>query len=132
MEGNLITWKSKKQGVGAQSSAEAEFQGMAHGRCELLWIKSVLKDLGIEYTKLMNLHCDSKTTIQIAQNLVQYESIKHVEVDCCFIKEKLDEKIMQFPFFKSEDQLANILTKVVSGKAFHDDKLEMIGIYALT
>ena len=39
----------------ARSSAEAEFRGMAHGVYELLWIRSILKDLGIEYATPMNL-----------------------------------------------------------------------------
>ena len=43
--GNLVTWRSKKQNVVARSSAEAEFRAMAQGICELLWIKSLLKDL---------------------------------------------------------------------------------------
>ena len=34
--GNLVTWQSKKQNVVSQSSAEAEYRGMAHGVCELL------------------------------------------------------------------------------------------------
>lgn len=75
---------------------------------------SVIKDLGIEYTKRMNLHCDNKAAIQIAQNLVQHNRTKHVEVDRHFIKEKLDQKIIQFPFVKTENQLADILKKTVS------------------
>jgi hypothetical protein len=46
--------------------AEAKFGGMAHGICELLWIRDVLKDLGIEYKQAMTLHCDNKTAIEIA------------------------------------------------------------------
>ena len=34
--GNLVTWKSKKQKVVTLSSAEAEFQGISKGVCELL------------------------------------------------------------------------------------------------
>lgn len=64
--GNLVTWRSKKQKVVARSSAEAEFRGMAHGLCELLWIKNVLKDLGIKHLKPMNLYCDNKAAIEIS------------------------------------------------------------------
>lgn len=60
---------------------------MAHGLCELLWIKRVLKDLENKYTKHMNLHCDNKAAIQIAHNPVQHNRTKHVEADRHFIRE---------------------------------------------
>ena len=43
--GNLVTWRSKKQNVVARSTTEAEFRAMAHGLCEVLWLKQVLEDL---------------------------------------------------------------------------------------
>lgn len=67
VKGNHVTKKSKKQKIVLRLSAEAKFWSMANGVCELLWIKSAFKDLEIEYTKLMNLHCDNKATIQITQ-----------------------------------------------------------------
>ncbi|RDX85953.1 putative mitochondrial protein, partial [Mucuna pruriens] len=45
--GNLVTWRSKKQNVVAQSSAEVEFRAMAHGICEGLWMKIILDKLKI-------------------------------------------------------------------------------------
>ena len=135
VEGNLVIWRStKKQKVVARSSAEAEFHGMAQGICELLWIKNVLKDLRIEYKTSMNLHYDNKAAIQIAQNLVQHDLTKHVEVDRHFIKYNLDQKVIKLSFVQSERQLADILTKGVSRKVFHDiiGKLGMMNIYAPT
>ena len=39
---NLVTWCSKKQNMVARNSAEAEFRFVAHGICEVLWIKKFL------------------------------------------------------------------------------------------
>ncbi|BBN67983.1 hypothetical protein Prudu_242S000300 [Prunus dulcis] len=132
--GNLVTWRSKKQNVVALSSAEAEFRGMTKGICELLWLRKLLTELGYKPTSTINLFCDNKAAIAIAQNLVQHDRTKHVEVDRHFIKQKLEAKVFQFPFVKSEDQLADILTKAISSKAFHNslDQLGIGDIYAPT
>ncbi|RVW60435.1 Retrovirus-related Pol polyprotein from transposon RE1 [Vitis vinifera] len=109
--GNLVTWRSKKQKVVALSSAEAEFRGMAKGLCELLWL--ILTEIGFAPDSEMKLFCDNKAAIDISHNPIQHDRTKHVEVDRHFIKQNLDAKIIQFPFVKSEDQLADILTKAV-------------------
>ncbi|CAL8998283.1 unnamed protein product [Prunus brigantina] len=69
-----------------------------------------------------------------AEYRVQHDRTKHVEVDRHFIKERLEDKTLQFPFVKSEDQLADILTKAVSSRVFQDtlSKLDLGDIYAPT
>jgi hypothetical protein len=131
---NLVTWKSKKQNVVALSSVEAEFKGMSKGLCEILWIKGLLKKLGYPLETEIKIYCDNKAEIIIANNQVQRDRTKHVEVDRHFIKQKLDEKTVIFSFVKSEDQLANILTKTISSKVFHYslNKLDIQNIFAST
>ncbi|CAL9028751.1 unnamed protein product [Prunus brigantina] len=106
--------------VVALSSAEAEFRGMTKGICELIWLKRLLTELGYRPTFGMNLFCDNKAAIAIAHNPIQHNRTKHVEVDRNYIKQKLKAKVIQFPFVKSKDQLANILTKVISSEVFHN------------
>ena len=132
--GNLVTWRSKKQNVVALSSAEAEFRGMVKGICELLWLKKLLTEIGIAPNSEMNLFCDNKAAIAISHNPVQHDITKHVEVDWNFIKQNIEEKIIQLLFVKSKDQLADILTKSVSAKNFYNslDKLGIRDIYAPT
>ena len=134
VECNLVTWRSKKQKVVARSSAEAEYRSIAHGVCELLWVKQVLQDLRSDYETSMELHCDNKTAIEIAHNPVQHDRAKHVEVERHFIKENLDWKIIQLMFVQSENQLVDILTNAVSRRAFFNaiDKLDMINMYTST
>ncbi|RVW90875.1 Retrovirus-related Pol polyprotein from transposon RE1 [Vitis vinifera] len=132
--GNLMTWKSKKQNVVARSSVEAEFRGMTLGFCEALWLRLLLQDLGYLSRQPIRLFCDNKAACDIAHNPVQHDRTKHVEVDRFFIKEKLDDKIVELPKIRSEDQLADILTNAVSSQVFSKflDKLGMCDIYAPT
>ncbi|RVW51418.1 Retrovirus-related Pol polyprotein from transposon RE1 [Vitis vinifera] len=71
------------------------------------------KDLGYLSGQPIRLFCDNKAACDIAHNPVQHDHTKHVEVDRFFIKEKLDDKIVKLPKIRSEDQLADILTKAV-------------------
>ena len=87
----------------ALSSVEAEFRGISKGLCELLYLKNLLSEVGYHSESEMNLYCDNRATIQIAHNLVQHNQTKHIEIDRHFIKEKLEAKIIKFPFVKFED-----------------------------
>jgi hypothetical protein len=130
--GNVVTWHSKKQSVVARTSAKAEFRAMAHGICEMLWLKAILKELGVHSKDPMKLYCDNKAAISIAHNPIQHDRTKHVEVDRHFIKEKLTEGLICTSFVRTENQLADILTKGVSSKIFNSalDKLGIRDIYA--
>jgi len=52
------------------------------------------------------------------KNFVQHDKTTHVEVDRHSIKEKIEDSNIELPFVKSEDKLADIFTKVVTGKTF--------------
>jgi hypothetical protein len=118
--GNLVTWKSKKQNIVARSSAEAEYRAMASTVSELIWIKQVLADLNIKVEEPMKMFCDNQSARHIATNPVFHERTKHIEVDCHFVREKVQSKEIKTPFVKSEDQLADILTKGLNVKAFEN------------
>ena len=93
-----------------------------------------MRELGFPHQTPMNLYCDNKSAIEIAQNPVQHDRTNHVEIDRHFIKEKLENKVLRLPYVKSDDQLADILTKAVTGRVFHRllGKLGLDDIYAPT
>lgn len=45
VRGNLVTWRSKKQPVVSQSSAESEFRAVANGTCEGIWLRRLPEEL---------------------------------------------------------------------------------------
>ena len=80
------------------------------------------------------MYYDNRTAIQIAHNPVQHDRSKHVEINRYFIKEKFEVKIVKLSFVKSENQLAYVLTKVVSSRVFYNSlgKLGIEDIYVPT
>ena len=125
--GNLVTWRSKKQKVVALSSAEAEFRGIAKGVTEILWLRRLLTELGFMPIKSSVLYCDNQAAINISENPVQHDRTKHVEIDRHFIKEKLENETIKLPHVRSEDQLADILTKAVATQSF-ENVLHKLGV----
>ncbi|KAB2621756.1 hypothetical protein D8674_023938 [Pyrus ussuriensis x Pyrus communis] len=92
---------------------EAEYRGMAQGICEILWLRKLLWGLGFKPKDTMKLYCDNKSARDTADNPVQHDTTKHVEVDTHFVKEKLERKIVSLPFVTSKEQLADVLTHEV-------------------
>ncbi|RVW20457.1 hypothetical protein CK203_116204 [Vitis vinifera] len=82
----------------------------------------------------LSAEAEFRAACDIAHNPVQHDRTKHVEVDRFFIKEKLDDKIVELPKIRLEDQLVDILTKAISSQVFSKflDKLGMCDIYAPT
>jgi hypothetical protein len=81
VRGNLVSWRSKKQNVVASSTIEAEYRAMAHGVSEGLWLRRLLLELGLFEDKPIMLYCDNKTAINIANNPIQHDRTKYVEID---------------------------------------------------
>ena len=108
-----MTWKNKKQNVVARSSAEAKYRAMASTASELVWLKQLLCDMKISCEGPMQMYYNNQVARHLASNPVFYERTKHIEVDCHFIREKVQAGEIETPFVRSHDQLAYIFKKAL-------------------
>ncbi|XP_062075975.1 uncharacterized mitochondrial protein AtMg00810-like [Humulus lupulus] len=58
--GNLISWGSCKQKAVAHSSTESEYHALASAATELVWLTSLLNEIGIPISMLPILWCDNQ------------------------------------------------------------------------
>ena len=117
--GNLISWKSKKQVIVARSRTEAEHRAMALSTYEFIWLRQLLQELKMGGVEPMTLICDNQLALHIASNAMFDERTKHIEIDCHFIREKIDSGCITTSFVNSKDQVTDIFTKSLQGSGIN-------------
>ncbi|KAD2804249.1 hypothetical protein E3N88_37626 [Mikania micrantha] len=132
--GAPVSWKSKKQSVVSRSSAEAEYRAMAATVSEILWFRWLLTELDTPQESPTTLFCDNEAARHIANNPVFHERTKHVEMDCHFVRERVESKEVAPAFIQSHLQMADLFTKPLGGQQlkFLLDKLGISNLHAPT
>ncbi|KAL9247820.1 hypothetical protein vseg_021208 [Gypsophila vaccaria] len=125
--GSPISWKTKKQPTVARSSTEAEYRAMTSTTSEVMWLKGLLRCLGIDIRDTVPLHVDNQSAIHIAKNPVCHERTKHIEVDIHFIRDEIKRGTISPRYIPTQLQLADILTKAL-GRGRFQDLLAKLGI----
>ncbi|GJT32705.1 retrovirus-related pol polyprotein from transposon TNT 1-94 [Tanacetum coccineum] len=120
----LVGWSSKRQKSTAISSMEAEYIALSGCRAQVLWMRSQLTDYGLGFKKIP-MYSDNKSVIALCCNNVQHSRSKHIDIRFHFIKENVENGVIELYFVNTEFQLADIFTKALCRERieFLSDKL---------
>ncbi|GKA27030.1 hypothetical protein Tco_0713198 [Tanacetum coccineum] len=113
--GCIDTRKSTSGGI--QFLAEAEYVALSASCAQVMWMRTQLQDYGFNYNKIP-LYCDSQSAIAISCNPVQHSRTKHIHTRYHFIKEHVENGIIELYFVRTEYQLADMFTKALPEDRF--------------
>ena len=112
------SWKSKTIKSIALSSCEAEFVSLSEVCREIMWMCTFLDELGIAY-HVPEIHCDSSSAINWAEDPVQHQRNKHIEIKYYYCRDLVAAGKTRIFKIHTTKNCADILTKPV-GKQILD------------
>lgn len=116
--GNVIYWKSRKQGSVTKSSTAAEYVALSELVSEVKVIKNLLLDFNVNIEKPISIYVDNSGAISIAKSGNLTKNSKYIEVHFHFVNESYEKGIINIEKVDSEENLADILTKALGRVKF--------------
>jgi len=117
VDGNLISWRSKKQDRAAQSSTEAEYISLYHGVQEAIWVKQLLEELNLKIKGgSVIVYQDNKGAIHLANNAGYSARTKHMALKYHFSRQAVERGDIKIEYVRTDDMLADGLTKAIGGQ----------------
>jgi hypothetical protein len=98
-------------------TAEAEYIVAGHFCAQLLWMRQTLRDYGYKLSKV-SLLCDNESAIRMADNLVEHNRTKHIDIRYHFLRDHQQRGDIEIAYVTIKEQLANIITKPLDEKTF--------------
>ena len=98
---------------------------------KIIWIHYLLTKIGLKHYTPIKFLCDSQVALYIATNIVYHKRTNHIEVDCHFIREKIQENLISTGHVKTRKNLADLCTKALTRIQvdYLCNKLVLINIY---
>ncbi|GKF56790.1 hypothetical protein Tco_0170327 [Tanacetum coccineum] len=106
----LIRWSSKRQKSVAISSTKVEYIALSGYCAQVLWTRSQLTDYGLRFNKIP-MYYDNKSVIALCCNNVQHSRSNHIDIRFHFIKDHVENGVIELHFVNTKYQLADIFTK---------------------
>lgn len=117
LNGDPISWASKKQKVVAQSTCEAELYAEAAAINEAKWIDGLLRELELEAAGPPLILGDNQSAQALTTNDIKSERTKHVDIKYHFVHDEVNRGRIELKWIPTTEQLADILTKALPGPA---------------
>ena len=110
-----ISWSSKLQSIVALSTTEAEYVAAVSAGTELLWLRNLFTELGINSsTSPSPLFIDNQSALAVAKNPEHHGRMKHLDLRFYWLRDEVDKGTISVSYCPTADMPADMLTKSLS------------------
>ena len=112
LDGTPFLWYSSKQSITALSSSEAELIALCEANKKIQFARQLLQDFDISFDIPVVIKGDNQASQLIAKKGV-ISRTKHLDLRRYYIKDSIDDGNISLEFVRTDENLADICTKVV-------------------
>jgi hypothetical protein len=127
MAGAAVSYRSNKQPTVATSSTQAEYQAAYPCIQEVVFLRRLLQDLNEPQLKATAIYEDNEGCIALAKNPVHHKRSKHIDVKYHFTREKVESGEVELFSIRTDEQVADVLTKNLPKAQFLKFRALMLG-----
>ena len=114
-----ISWNCKRQPTIAMSTMEAEYMEASHSAMEAMWLRQLFEDIGLVQVDATPIRCDNQGCLAFAKNPKHHSRTKHIDIQHHFIREKIEDGVIDMKYCATLEMLADLFTKTLVKDRHH-------------
>ena len=117
LRSRVVSWRSCKQSVLADSTTKAEYVAATEATKEIVWLRKILEDLQIKQMHSTPVITDNTSAIKLAKNPKFHDRTKHINTKYHLIRHHIEAKTIHLRHCSTNEQTTDIFTKALDEKS---------------
>ena len=127
LAGGVVLYKTKIQTVVAQSSTEAEFIAAAEAGKNILYLRTIMQEIGLEQCHASILYEDNQGALLMAQAGQPTRRTKHIDIKYFALQQWVEQDLLIFHRINTTDNSSDALTKATPRSLFYRHNQHIMG-----
>ncbi|OWZ15238.1 polyprotein [Phytophthora megakarya] len=117
LDGNVISYASRKQEINDMSTCEAEYVAMSEAAKDILWLQGLCKDLAWQHPVPL-LRGDNEGAIALSTKPGKHSKTKHIDNKYHMVRRNVELDSMAVEHCGTEEMVTDIMTKPLGAVKF--------------
>ena len=112
----LISWKTRKQSLVADSTCESEYVALSEAAKEAVFLRQYFAELTNAPREPVTIYVDNQSSIALAHHHAFHKRSKHIDTKYHFVRCYIENNIINVKYIPTADNIADIFKKAVNGQ----------------